>query len=204
MTKSEERRRLEELYLPPTDEFVFVDVPDMQFAMLDGEGDHDSDRFVQGTQWLFAVIHPIKRIAKERMGKRFVEAPIEVLWWADDMADFIAGNRDKWRWRQMIVTADWVDQEMFADAVATTSQRLGPPPDSLRLERFDEGRSVQIMHIGPESAAVPTMARLHNDFLPAHDLVAVGCHHEIYLTDPSRVAPDKIKTVLRQPVATTA
>lgn len=202
MTKSEERRRLEELYLPPTDEFVFVDVPDMQFVMIDGAGDHDSEAFVQATRWLFAVTYPIKRIAKERMGKNFVEAPIEVLWWADDMADFIAGKRDAFKWRQMIVTADWVDQEMFADAVAATSQRLGQAPDGLRLERFSEGSSVQIMHVGPESAAVPTMARLHNEFLPEHNLVAVGYHHEIYLTDPTRVAPDKIKTVLRQPVCT--
>jgi hypothetical protein len=200
MSISDDRRRLEELYLPATDEFVLVDVPDMQFVMIDGEGDHDSEGFAQGTRWLFAVIHPIKRLARQRMGKNFVEPPLEVLWWADDMADFVAGNRDKFKWRQMIVTADWVDEEMFHGAVAKTRERLGEPPSSLRLERFAEGTSVQIMHVGPESAAIPTMARLHNEFLPEHNLVAIGYHHEIYLTDPSRTAPEKLKTVLRQPV----
>jgi hypothetical protein len=200
MSALDDRRRLEELYLPSADDFALVDVPDLQFVMIDGEGDHDSEAFAQAMRWLLAVIHPIKRTAKERMGKRFVEAPLEVLWWADDMRDFIAGNRGKFKWRLMIVTADWVDEEMFADAVAKAWQRLGQPPSSLRLERFAEGTSVQIMHIGPESAAVPTMARLHNEFLPEHNLIADGYHHEIYLTDPNRTAPEKLKTVLRQPV----
>jgi hypothetical protein len=197
----ENRRQLEALYLPPTDEFVVIDVPEMQFAMLDGTGDHDSDAFTQGSRWLWTAIDPIKRVAKQRMGKSFAEPPIEVLWWADDMNDFIAGNRDKFKWRQMIVTADWVDQEMFAAGVAAASTRLGSdPPAGLRLERFNEGLCVQIMHIGQESAAWPIMARLHNEWLPQHKFVAHGYHHEIYLSDPRRVAPEKIKTVLRQPV----
>ncbi len=118
------------------------------------------------------------------------------------MADFIAGNRAKFKWRQMIVTADWVSSAMLDDAVAAASSRLGEPPVTLRLEQFDEGRSVQIMHVGIESDAVPTMARLHNEFLTAHGLVAVGRHHEIYLSQESRVAPEKMRTVLRQPIAT--
>ncbi len=116
------------------------------------------------------------------------------------MNDFIAGNRDKLKWRLMIVTADWVDAQMFDQAVAKASERLGEPPSSLRLERFAEGTSVQIMHVGPNSEEVATLARLHNEFLPEHDLGPSGHHHEIYLTDPNRVAPEKLKTVLRQPV----
>ena len=200
MSALDDRRRLEELYLPSADEFVLVDVPDLQFVMIDGEGDPGGEAFAQAMRWLFAVIYPIKRIARQRMGRRFVEPPLEGLWWADDMNDFIAGNRDKFKWRLMIVTADWVDAELLDQAVTKASERLGEPPSSLRLERFSEGTSVQIMHIGPESAAVPTMARLHNEFLPEHDLVANGCHHEIYLTDPNRTAPERLKTVLRQPV----
>lgn len=200
MSVLDDRRRLTELYLPPADDFVLVDVPDLQFAMIDGQGDHDSDAFAHATRWLFAAIYPIKRIAKERMGKNFVEPPLECLWWADDMSDFIAGDRDKFRWRQMIVTADWVDEAMFNHAVATTSQRLGEPPSTLRLERFAEGTCVQIMHIGPENdEARAVMARMHQEFLPAHGLVATGYHHEIYLSDPSRVTPEKLRTVLRQP-----
>jgi hypothetical protein len=106
----------------------------------------------------------------------------------------------KLKWRLMLVTADWVDQEMLVQALAKTSERLGEPPTSLRLERFAEGLSVQIMHVGPNSEEVATLARLHHEFLPEHDLVPRGHHHEIYLTDPNRVASEKRKTVLRQPV----
>jgi hypothetical protein len=200
MSALDDRRRLEELYLPSADDFVLVDVPDLQFVMIDGEGDPAGEAFAQASRWLFAVIYPIKRVAKERMGKRFVEPPLEGLWWADDMNDFIAGNRDKLKWRLMIVTADWVYEDMFDQAVAKASERLGEPPSSLRLERFAEGTSVQIMHLGPNSEEAATIARLHSEFLPEHDLVPNGHHHEIYLTDPNRVAPEKRKTVLRQPV----
>jgi hypothetical protein len=200
MSALDDRRRLEELYLPSADDFVLVDVPNLQFVMIDGEGDPAGEAFAQASRWLFAVIYPIKRIAKQRMGKRFVEPPLEGLWWADDLNDFIAVNRDKLKWRLMIVTADWVDAEMFDQAVAKASERLGEPPSSLRLERFAEGTSVQIMHVGPNSEEAATIARLHSQFLPDHHLLPNGHHHEIYLTDPSRVAPEKRKTVLRQPV----
>ena len=200
MSTLDDRDLLEELYLPPSDAFILVDVPDLPFVMIDGDGGPDGKAFAPAMRWLFAVVYPIKQIAKERMGKNFVEPPLECLWWADDMNDLIAGNRDKLRWRLMIVTADWVDQEMFDHAVAKASERLGEPPGSLRLERFAEGTSVQIMHVGPNSEEPATLARMHHEFLPEHNLVPIGCHHEIYLTDPKRVAPEKRKTVLRQPV----
>jgi hypothetical protein len=200
MSALDDRRRLEELYLPSADDFVLVDVPDLQFVMIDGQGDPAGEVFAQASRSLFAVVYPIKRVAKERMGKRFVEPPLEGLWWADDRNDLIAGNRDKLKWRLMIVTADWVDEELFDQAVAKASERLGELPSSLRLERFAEGPSVQIMHLGRNSEEVATLARLHSQFLPAHGLVPNGYHHEIYLTDPNRVAPEKRRTVLRQPV----
>jgi hypothetical protein len=165
MSALDDRRRLEELYLPPADEFVLVDVPDLQFVMIDGEGNPSGEAFAQASRWLFSVVFPIKRVAKERMGKSFVEPPLEGLWWADDMNDLIAGNRDKLKWRLMIVTADWVDEELFVQAMAKASERLGEPPRSLRRERFAEGTSVQIMHVGPNSEEVATIARLYHEFL---------------------------------------
>ena len=201
MSALDDRRRLTALYLPPADDFSVVDVPDLRFVMVDGTGGHESDGFKRATRWLFSAVAPIKQVARQRMGKRFVEAPLECLWWADDMAAFAAGNRAEFRWRQMIVTADWVDGPMFDGAVATASERLGEPPDDLRLERFEEGTSVQIMHIGPENEdAWALMARLHDEYLPDHGLVAAGPHHEIYLSDPARVPPEKLRTVLRQSV----
>ncbi len=193
--------RLKELYLPPAEDFVLVDVPDMRYVMVDGRGAADRSALDHAVKWLFAAIYPVKRVARERMGRRFVEPPLEGLWWADDMQDFVRGNKEKLNWRMMIVfEPDWLTAEMFADGVAAARARLGEPPAGLRLETYQEGRSVQIMYVGKPSAEGPTIARMHREFLPAHNLVACGYHHEIYLTDPNRVAPEKQKTVLRQPV----
>lgn len=195
------RKQLEELYLPPAGEFVVVDVPKMKFLMIDGEGNPESERFSQAMRWLFAVLYPIKRVAKERMGRHFVEPPLEGLWWADEIADFVAGRKDKLKWRLMIpATPDWVTADLFKDAVAQAAERLGRAPKSLRLDTYEEGASVQIMHLGPPAEQCETMTRLHRDYLPAHHFVCNGPHHEIYLTDPRRVALDKQRTVLRQPV----
>jgi hypothetical protein len=195
------KEQLTELYLPGTEDFVVVDVPEMPFAMIDGEGDPDGDRFRDAVKWLFSAIYPIKRVAKERMGKDFVEPPLEGLWWADDVQDLVARTPEKLKWRLMIVLADWVGEDLFRDAVATASERLGEVPDTLRVERFDEGRCVQIMVVGDyRKQAAAVAGRLHDDFLPAHSLVPNGPHHEIYLSDPSRVAPERTRTVMRQPV----
>ena len=201
MRDADMKTRLKELYLPPAKDFVLVDVPEMRFAMIDGQGAADRAALDHAVKWLFAAISPIKRIARERMGTNFVEPPLEGLWWADDIQDFICGKRDQLNWRMMIVyEPDWLTPEMIDDAVATATKRLGEAPASLRLERYPEGLSVQIMHVGPPSAEASTIARLHREFLPAHHLIPNGHHHEIYLNDPNRVAPEKLKTVLRQPV----
>jgi hypothetical protein len=201
MNDADMKARLKELYLPPAKDFVLVDVPEMRFVMIDGQDAADRAALDRAVKWLFAAIYPVKRIARERMGKNFVEPPLEGLWWADDIQDFICGKRDKLNWRMMIVyEPDWLTPEMFDDAVATATTRLGEPPASLRLERYPEGLSVQIMYLGPPSEEASTIARLHQEFLPAHNLTPNGHHHEIYLNDPNRVAPEKLKTVLRQPV----
>jgi len=195
------RQQLDELYLPPSDQFVVVEVPKMKFLMVDGEGNPEGEGFARALQWLFAAVHPIRRLAKDRMGRHFVEPPLEGLWWADDVADFLAGNKDRFKWRLMIpATPEWVTPEVFAHAVTLAGPRLGTPPASLRLDHYDEGHSVQIMHLGPPADQRGTMTRLHQTYLPTHHLVCNGPHHEIYLTDPRRVAPEKQRTVLRQPV----
>jgi hypothetical protein len=100
----------------------------------------------------------------------------------------------------IVYEPDWLTAEMLDKAIATAAARLGEPPASLRLERYPEGLSAQIMHVGPPNTEVSTIAKLYQEFLPAHNLIPNGYHHEIYLNDPSRVAPEKLRTVLRQPV----
>lgn len=210
MNDADMKGRVKALYLPPTKDFVLVDVPAMRYVCIEGRGAADRSALDLAVKWLFAAIYPIKRVARQRMGKNFVEPPLEGLWWADDARDFVRGNRDKLNWRMMIVyedliglgplTAGLFTQEMFDDGVAAAKAKLGEPPASLRIERYHEGLSAQIMHVGPPAEAASTLARLHGQFLPAHKLEPNGHHHEIYLNDPSRVAPEKLKTVLRQPV----
>ncbi|MCB1517910.1 MAG: GyrI-like domain-containing protein [Hyphomicrobiaceae bacterium] len=202
MEKVDFKKQLKALYQPSAKTFAIVDVPKMQFFKVDGMGDPNvSEEYGLCVQWLYSIAYPLKFWAKKELGKDHVVPPLEGLWWADDMNAFIKGDRGAWKWTMMVMAPDWVTQEAFVEARDAAVKKVGgEPPASLRLETFDEGLSVQIMHLGPYSAEAPTIAKLHSEFLPANGLVENGHHHEIYLNDPRRVAPEKLKTVLRQPV----
>jgi len=189
------------LWQPPVGRFTIVDVPKMQFVMVDGKGDPNvSEDYKAAVQWLYGVSYALKFASKRELGRDYTVAPLEGLWWADDMADFVRGDKSRWQWTMMIMQPDWIARPMFDAAVARAREKLGTPPPGLRLEDYDEGLSVQVMHVGPYSAEGPTLARLHGEFLPANGLKETGRHHEIYIGDPRRTAPEKLKTVLRQPV----
>lgn len=200
VSQTDLRKRLEALYLPPAGDFTMIDVPEMLFVMLDGEGSPRGERYALAIRWLFAVIQPMRKLAKQRMGKDFLEPPLETLWWADDPADFVARRLDKWKWRAMIPAPDWAEDTMLAEGLARSTRLLGDPPGDIRLERFREGLCAQIMHIGPNESELEVLQRLYGDYLPTSGLVPNGPYHEIYLTDADRVAPHKRRTVLRQPV----
>ncbi|MCJ8324771.1 MAG: GyrI-like domain-containing protein [Rhizobiales bacterium] len=189
MQLSEFEKKLNQLYLPSDQDFSIIDVPKAQFAMVDGT-DPQSPQFKPAIDWLFKLIQPIKQIAKQRMGKAFKHPPLECLFWGEDF-----GN-----WRLMIVLPDWADDELFNNCIAQASQKLGTAPASLRKQSFEEGKSVQIMHIGAPKTQAITLEKLHSQFLPANKLTARGHHHEIYLNDANHTAPEQLKTVMRQPV----
>ena len=200
MEKIDFKKLMKPFWSPPAHRFTIVDLPEMQFAMIDGEGDpNTAPAYPRAVQWLYSVSYGV-RFASKAAGREYSVCPLEGLWWAEDWGDFTSGRRDRWRWTMMIMQPDWIGAEMFGAAVAKARKKLGAPPASLRLERFAEGKAVQIMHIGPYSAEGPTIARLHGEFLPANGLVENGHHHEIYLGDPRKTAPEKLRTVLRQPV----
>ncbi|MCB9994353.1 MAG: GyrI-like domain-containing protein [Hyphomicrobiaceae bacterium] len=201
MEKRDFRKELKNLYQPSAKDFSTVEVPKLQFFKVDGQGDpNSSPTYARSVQWLYAIAYWLKFWAKNDLGRDHVVPPLEGLWWADDMAAFVAGDRAEWKWTLMILAPDWVTEEAFSRARDATIEKLGTPPETLRLEPFDEGLSVQILHVGPYSAEAPTIARMHTEFLTAHGLTVTGHHHEIYLSDPRRVAPEKLKTVIRQPV----
>lgn len=201
MEKIDFKKQRKHLYAPSAKDFSRVTVPDMFFVMVDGEGDpNTSEAFSVAAQWLYGVCYPLKFLSKKQLQKDYVVPPLEGLWWADDMADFVSGAKERWKWTLMIMTPDWITPEMFEEAVAKAEAKQGPRPASLRLETYSEGDCVQIMHIGPYSEEAPTIARLHGEYLPENGLEARGLHHEIYIGDPRKTAPEKLKTVLRQPV----
>ena len=203
MDKIDFKRDLKHLYQPPADQFTLIEVPAMQFLMLDGHGDPNSaPAYQEAVEALYAVAYKLKFASKQQVGRDYTVMPLEGLWWAEDMASFTA-RRDKsqWDWTMMIMQPEWVTGEMFAQATAVVAQQKALPAlAKLRLEPYHEGQSVQIMHIGSYEDEAPTLHKLHHEFMPANQLAFNGRHHEIYLSDPRRVAPEKLKTVLRQPV----
>lgn len=192
--------RLRELYSPPENQFTLIDVPEIRFAVIDGKGNPQSDDCADAVKWLYYLVHVLKPLVQERMGKTFAYPPLEFLHWADSEEDFISGNKDKWRWRSMTVFIDWITQEAFTDAVVEVENKRGPAPKTLRLQNLHEGKSVQIMHVGDYVEIGSICEKLYKEYLPANNLKPNGYYHEIYLNDPARTAAKKRKTMIRQPV----
>jgi len=202
MSKVDFKKEYKGLFSPPR-EFVFLEVPEMQFLMVDGHGDPNvAQEYQEAVEALYAVAYKIKFASKKQLGRDYVVPPLEGLWWAEDMGAFTtARDKSKWDWTMMIMTPEWISQEMYADAVEQVRQGKHPAAlEKVRLERYNEGLSVQIMHIGSYDDEGPTLMKMHNEFLPENGYVENGKHHEIYLGDPRKLAPEKLKTVLRQSV----
>ena len=189
------------LYAPKADDFVIVDVPDMSFLMVDGSGDpNTSAAYREAVEALYTVSYAVRAIAKKRLQRVHTVAPLEGLWWAEDWAAFRTRDKNAWNWTMMIAQPDWISAEFVDDALAAAASKQRAALDLIRFERYCEGRSVQILHVGSYDDEGPTLARLHDEYLPAHGLVPTGRHHEIYLSDPRRTEPAKLRTILRQPV----
>lgn len=205
MEKTDFKKTLKFLYNPPAGEFASVDVPPLQFVKVDGEGDPNTTPvYRSAVEWLYGVSYAMKFAAKSALNRDYVVPPLEGLWWADDPKSFILREKEKWRWTMMIMAPDFATREMFAGAVAKTGGKLGQPPRSLRLEPYVEGLSLQKLHVGSYDDEGPVLARLHDEVMPSLRMAFNGPHHEIYLSDPRKTAPSKLKTILRQPVKRSA
>jgi len=201
MTKTDFKKTLKHLYNPPR-RFVTVDVPEMQFLMVDGHGDPNTTQdYKDAIEALYAMAYKIKFRSKKDLEKDYTVPPLEGLWWAEDMETFITREKHQWDWTMMIMAPNWISAEILVDAVEQVRKAKDPAAlDIVRLERYHEGLSVQIMHIGSFDEEGPVLSQMHSDFIPNNGYVENGKHHEIYLSDPRRVAPGKLKTVLRQPL----
>jgi hypothetical protein len=193
------------LYSPSAKHPAIVEVPGLAFLMVDGRGDPNaSEAYDQALEALYSVAYTLKFSLKKADPERdFKVAPLEGLWWGDAAAPSMAElqrERDAWNWTMMIAVPDEVTKgEVAAAADAAARRRELPAAELLRLQRLEEGLAAQIMHLGPYAEEAPTIARLH-DFVAAQGYALRGRHHEIYLGDPRRTAPERLKTVLRHPV----
>ena len=203
-TKIDFKKSMKNLYQPSAVEAVNIDVPEMQFIMIDGMGaPGEAQEYFDAISALYPLAFKLKFMSKG-MGKDYVVPPLEGLWWADDMKDFTKGNRDLWKWTMMIMQPDWINENMFTRAKEETIAKkpeLSEVISKVRFSKFQEGRSAQIMHIGPYSEEHPKIMKVH-EFIKSqggrfdgHDQK----HHEIYLSDPRRANPKNMKTVIRQP-----
>jgi hypothetical protein len=184
--------------------FEIVDVPDLQYLMIDGHGDPNTGpAFTDAAQALYPLAYRLKFASKRTLGRDYVVMPLEGLWWADDMDAFTASrDKSRWHWTLMIMVPDWIDPAMVADARDRAAAGAGPRRlREVRLDSLSEGRCVQTLHVGSYDDEADVLARMHHDVIPGHGLRMAGTHHEIYLSDSRRVAPDRLRTILRQPVA---
>ncbi len=200
MAKKDLSKELQTLYFPDAKEPVFVDVPAMQFAMVDGSGDPNSAKaYQEAIGVLYGVAYTIKFSAKKAGIRDILVMPLESLWWSDEEEDFLEARKDRWHWTAMLLEPPKVTRTMFEEAVEQLRERKNPPAlDKVRLETWKEGKAAQILHIGPYAAERPTIERVHT-FIRENGYRLSGKHHEIYMGDPRRSAPEKLKTVVRQP-----
>ncbi|GIG20760.1 hypothetical protein Cch01nite_14840 [Cellulomonas chitinilytica] len=185
--------------------FRVLDVPDLQYLMVDGHGDpNTSSAFTEAVEALYPVAYTLKFASRRELGRDYVVPPLEGLWWAQDMEAF-TGARDKsrWDWTMLLMVPDGIGPDLVEAAIAQVGAKKSVPArlGDVRFETLSEGRCVQTLHVGSFDDEAPVLARMHDEFIPGHGLRMVGRHHEVYLSDFRRVPPERQRTILRQPVA---
>lgn len=201
MPKVDYKKMLKHLYRPSSKEFEVVDVPLMNFLMIDGHGDpNTAQEYKDAVEALYAVAYALKFMSKKEKEIDYVVPPLEGLWWVEDMETFTTDDKDAWDWTMMIMQPEWVTHTMFEEALKQVEKKKSQPAlHKLRLDTYREGPSAQIMYIGAYAEEGPTIARMHA-YIEENGYRLRGKHHEIYLSDPRKTAPEKLRTVIRQPI----
>lgn len=194
------KKELKELYAPSAKEISTVKVPRLNFLSIDGKGDpNTSQEYKKALEALFSVAFKIKFTAKKELGKDYAVMPLEGLWWAKDMSKFSLDDKSSWLWKALIMQPDFITQKIFQKAVDEVKAKKNLQGlEKIKLETLDEGLSAQILYIGPFSGEKPTIQRIY-DFIQEQGGSLTQKHHEIYLSDPRKTAPAKLKTIIRQP-----
>lgn len=203
MEKIDYLKQLKHLYSPSAKKVEVVDVPEMNFLMIDGKGDPNrAQAFKDGVEALFSLSYTLKfMIKKGQMEIDYGVLPLQALWWANDMSAFTTGDKDAWKWTTMIMQPEFITKALVEEATKEVARRkkLAALP-LVRFEAFREGKAAQLMHIGTFSEEGPTIEKVHA-FIEEVGSQRIGKHHEIYLSDIRRAAPEKWKTIVRQPMS---
>jgi hypothetical protein len=203
MTKVDLKKDLKHLYQPRQDNPVQVDIPTMNYLMIDGAGDpNTAQAYKDAIEALFPLSYTLKFMVKK--GPQAIDygvMPLEGLWWADDMSTFNVKDKSNWKWTLMMMQPKYVDKAIVKTAMAEVEKKKNPSGlSNIRFEAFSEGKAAQIMHIGPFSEEGPTVEKLHR-FIEQSGHTLSGKHHEIYLSDIRKADPKKWKTIIRQPMS---
>lgn len=201
-SKVDVRRTLPHLYAPRNRDWRPVEVPELIYLAIDGEGDpNTSQAYADAVAALYSVAYPLKMASKRELGRDYVVPPLEGLWHADDPSVFVTREKSAFRWTMLILVPDWIEPARVDDALESAARRKpGLPVADVRVETLAEGPCLQALHVGSYDDEGPLLADLHDRIMPERGLTFAGRHHEIYLGDPRRSAPEGLRTILRQPV----
>ena len=186
-----------------TAEPVSVKVPKLRYLMIDGQGDPNTSKdFADAITTLYGLSYTLKFMIKN--GPKAIDygvMPLEAVWWADDMSDFMKANKSKWKWTAMIMQPSFITTGSLKAAIAELARKKKELPaiSKVRLEDMNEGACAQVLHVGPYASEGPTIAKLHA-FIRDQGKAVRGKHREIYLSDARRTAADKLRTIIRQPM----
>jgi hypothetical protein len=201
MEKIDFKKHYKNLYQTSAKEVVRLEVPPLNYFMIDGEGDpNTSPAYAAAVEALFTLSYTLKfMIKKGELAIDYGVMPLEGLWWADDMASFSVDNKADWKWTMMIMQPEFITRDLVDKAIAEVARKKQLAALSkIRFEAFNEGLCAQLLHIGPFSEEGPSVAKIHA-YIETNGALA-GKHHEIYLSDIRRAAPEKWKTIIRQPM----
>ncbi|HUV55240.1 MAG TPA: GyrI-like domain-containing protein [Candidatus Krumholzibacteriaceae bacterium] len=199
MTKLDLRKELKRFYTAKRKPEM-IDAPEGMFLTILGKGDPNGEEYQQAMMALYGVSYTLK-FSQKAEGRDYNVMHLEGLWWVDggvfDLND--PAPREQWRWKSMIRQPDFVTGEMVEEIRPSVREKRGAMVDQVKLESFHEGLCGQVMHVGPYSEEGPTIQLLH-DYITEQGYRMRGDHHEIYMSDPRRSKPEKLKTIIRHPI----
>jgi hypothetical protein len=201
MEKNDLRKQLKPYYSPSAKEFSLVELPPLQYLMIDGHGDPAIVKeYTDAVQTLYSLSYTLKFHLKKTWAIDYTVMGLEGLWWMPDMRLFSLERRADWDWTMMILQPEFITPALVEKATTlAVAKGKAPLANRLRLATLAEGSCVQIMYFGAYADEAPVIARMHA-WIFEHGYTLTGKHHEIYLSDPRRVVPEKNKTILRQPI----